>query len=120
MKMNYQNAKLPQGAVKVGSTPTMDNETVKPGILQKHLAPKGKYGYVVVEEGSLKYVWEDENGPALDADPDHPIVIFPERYHHVELPVPVKFRVEFYTVPQDIDVTHPEENRRPGEEFVRE
>ena len=35
--MNYQNAKLPNGAEKVGSTPSMTEETVVPGILKKHL-----------------------------------------------------------------------------------
>ncbi len=117
--MNFQNAKLPQGAVKVGATPTMDNETVKPGILQNHLAPKGKYGLVVVEEGSLKYIWEDEDGPALDCDPDHPIVIYPERYHHIEMPVPCKFRVEFYSVLESVSIKHPNENKRPGEAFIK-
>ena len=59
-KMNYQNATLPPGAVKAGSTPSMTEKTVVPGILKKHLAPKGKFGYLVVEEGSLQFIWEDE------------------------------------------------------------
>ena len=32
-------------------------------------------------EGSLQSVWEDEKGNVLDADSEHPIVIFPERFH---------------------------------------
>ncbi len=51
--MNYQTAKLPEGSTKVGSTPSMTEETVVTGILKKHLAPKGKYGYLVVEENDL-------------------------------------------------------------------
>jgi hypothetical protein len=35
--MNYQNETLPEGARKVGSTPSMTEETVVPGILKKHL-----------------------------------------------------------------------------------
>ena len=96
--MNYQNATLPVGAVKAGSTPGMTEETVVPGILKKHLAPKGKFGYLVVEEGALQFVWEDDADNVLDADPDHPIVIFPERYHHVSITGQVRFRVEFYDV----------------------
>ena len=79
--MNYQKAALPEGAVKVGSTPSMTEETVVPGILKKHLAPRGKFGYLVVEDGALQFVWEDDANNVLDADPEHPIVIFPERYH---------------------------------------
>jgi len=117
--MNYQNESLPKSAVKVGSTPSMTEETVKEAILKSHLAPKGKIGYLVVEKGHCQYVWEDEEGPALDADPEHPIVIFPERYHHVVLTGPVTFRVEFYTLIDGvIEVKHPNENKRPGELFL--
>lgn len=97
--MNFQEASLPTGAVKTGSTKSMTNETVVPGILGKHLTPEGKYGLLVVEEGALRFIWEDDASNALDADPDHPVAIEPERYHHVELTGPVQFRVEFYAVP---------------------
>ena len=117
--MNYQNAILPQEAVKIGSTPAMTEETVVPGILKKHLAPKGKFGYLVVEEGSLQFVWEDEENNVLDADPDHPIVIFPERYHHVSITAKVRFRVEFYDV-GGIDIADNliTKGQRPGEDFI--
>ena len=117
--MNYQNESLPKSAIKVGSTPSMTEVTVKEGILKSHLAPKGKIGYLVVEEGHCQYVWEDEDGPALDADLGHPIVIHPERYHHVIITGPVVFRVEFYTlIGGVIDVKHPQEKKRPGQQFL--
>ena len=117
--MNYQNEKLPQGAVKAGSTPSMTEETVVPGILKKHLAPKGKFGYLVVEEGALQFVWEDDEDNILDADPQHPIVIFPERYHHVSITGKVKFRVEFYDVGGiDIADSSAKVGERPGEDFI--
>ncbi len=117
--MNYQNAELPEGSIKVGSTPSMTEETVAPGILNKHLAPKGKYGYLVVEEGSLQFVWEDEEDNVLDADPEHPIVIFPERFHHVSITDKARFRVEFYEAPSGIapDAAQ-KEGERPGEDFI--
>jgi len=74
--MNYQNETLPEGAVKAGSTPSMTEETVVPGILKKHLAPKGKFGYLVVEEGSLQFVWEDDEDNVLDADPKMMRIMF--------------------------------------------
>ncbi len=117
--MNYQNAMLPERAIKVGSTPSMTEETVVPGILKNHLAPKGKFGYLVVEEGSLQYVWEDEENNVLDADSEHPIVIFPERYHHVLITGKVRFRVEFYEVEiGDGSDVSPKDGERPGEDFV--
>ena len=117
--MNYQNATLPENAVKEGSTPVMTEKTVVPGILKKHLAPRGKFGYLVVEEGSLQFVWEDEKDNVLDADPEHPIVIFPERYHHVSITETVRFRVEFYDV-GGIDIADNliTKGQRPGEDFI--
>lgn len=114
--MNYQNEKLPGGAIKIGSTPSMTEETAVKGILKNHLAPKGKFGLVVVEEGSLQFVWEDDPDNILDADPGHPILIVPERFHHVVVSGKVKFRVEFY-VPEKDDKTEKKEGDRPGEDF---
>ncbi len=115
--MNYQNKNLPEGAVKVGSTPSMNQDTVVKGILKNHLAPKGKYGYIVVESGSLQFVWEDEEG-VLDADENNPIVIYPERYHHVRIEGNVEFRVEFYEVDEaGVDEVNQTGNR-PGQRFL--
>jgi tellurite resistance-related uncharacterized protein len=117
--MNFQNETLPQGAQKIGSTPTMTEETVVPGILKKHLAPKGRFGYLVVEEGGLQFIWEDDAENALDADPEHPIVIFPERFHHVNITGQVRFRVEFYDVGGiDIAAGLKQTGERPGQDFI--
>ena len=97
----------------------MTKETVVPGILKEHLAPKGKYGYLVVEQGSLQFVWEDEDNNVLDANREHPIFIFPERFHHVKITGKVQFRVEFYQVPneQSSDLRQ-ESGARPGQDYV--
>jgi len=117
--MNYQNETLPEGARKAGSTPSMTEETVVAGILKKHLAPKGKFGYLVVEEGCLQFVWEDDEDNVLDADPEHPIVIFPNRFHHVIITDKVRFRVEFYEVPGGVGIDSLlKDGDRPGEDFV--
>ncbi len=117
--MNYQEETLPEGAIKIGSTPSMTEETVAPGILRNHLAPKGKFGYLVVEEGTLKFVWEDDENNVLDSDPEHPIVIFPERFHHVSIKDKVRFRVEFYEVPSGVAIdAEKKEGERPGQDFL--
>lgn len=116
--MNYQNETLPEEAVKAGSTKLMTQDTVVSGILKKHLAPKGKWGYLVVESGSLKYVWEDDMDNVIDADPGHPIVIFPERFHHVVITGEVQFRVEFY-IADEANETPEKEGDRPGAAFVQ-
>jgi len=115
--MNYQDETLPAGAEKVGSTPLMNQDTVVPGILKKHLAPKGKWGYIVVESGSLEYVWEDTPDEVIHAGPGHPIVIFPERFHHVVITGPVEFRVEFYLV-EESKSDSAQQGDRPGTAFL--
>ena len=117
--MNFQNESLPESAGKIGATPTMTEETVAPGLLKKHLAPRGRFGHLVVEEGALQFIWEDDPGNALDADPGHPIVIFPERFHHVKITGKVRFRVEFYEAGGiEIDAGLRHQGDRPGEDFI--
>ena len=84
--MNFQNEKLPQGAELSGATPTMTEKTIAPGILAKHMAPKGKCGLLVVEEGACRFVWEDDADNPIDCDPGHPVGdlprTLPPRPHH--------------------------------------
>ncbi|MCF6211420.1 MAG: DUF1971 domain-containing protein [Gammaproteobacteria bacterium] len=114
--MNYQNETLPIGAVKVSQTPSMTQHTILKGLLKNHLAPKDKHALVVVEEGTLRFVYEDDEESVLDADKDHPIVIFPERYHRVLVDGDVLFRVEFYNVETSPSYLS---GARPGEQFVK-
>ena len=117
--MNFQNETLPEGARKIGSTPTMTEDTVVPGILKKHLAPRGRFGYLVVEDGSLQFIWEDDAANPLDAASGHPIVIFPERFHRVKINGRVRFRVEFYEVDgREIEAGLEPRGERPGEDFL--
>ena len=65
------------------------------------------------------FAHEDEEDNVLDADPEHPIVIFPEPFHHVSITDKVRFRVEFYEVPSGIASDAPQkEGERPGEDFI--
>lgn len=101
--MAFQDECLPFGVDKVNSTPLLTEKTVPKEILKKHLAPKGKIGLLVVEEGSLQFVWDDSPDEVIDADSEHPVVIWPERYHHVVITDPVLFKVEFYGPAQILD-----------------
>lgn len=115
--MNYQNLPLPLKENKIGETPWLNEITVLKPILNKHMAPKGKVGLVIVDEGSLDYVWEDDLDYILTGNKHHPIVIEPERYHHVIITGPVKFKIEFY---KDVEPEFADETAvRPGESFVK-
>ncbi len=116
--MRYQNIELPKEAVKIGETPWFTENSVPQGILNNHMAPKEKVGYVVVKHGSLDYVWEDDLDDVITADSNHPIVIEPERYHHIIITGKVVFKVEFYDS-KNLDVKESDPNApRPGESFI--
>ena len=114
--MIFQNLKLPSIENKIGETSWLTNKTVLKPLLNKHMAPKGKTALVVVKEGSLDYVWEDDLSSVLTCDKDHPIIIEPERYHHLIMTGDVKFRIEFYKddKPSVVD----EQAKRPGEAYL--
>lgn len=114
--MKYQPEKLPEGAVFAAASPVWDEKTVPGAILSRHMAPRGKCGYLVVDRGALQFVWED-TGEVFDAAPGHPVVIAPERYHHVRITGPVVFKVEFYTLPEA--GSHDPGAARPGEAFLK-
>ncbi|MBC2856888.1 MAG: DUF1971 domain-containing protein [Cetobacterium sp.] len=83
---------------KIGSTPLMNEKNIFPDLLKEHSVPKGKWGYVVVENGSLNFMWIDTN-EVLVVDANTPLLIQPERLHKVILTGPVNFKVEFYEFP---------------------
>lgn len=115
-KPHYQELSLPEGAVYAASSPIMTETSILPGILKKHMAPRGKCARLVVKSGTLQFVWED-TGEVFDATPEHPIIIAPERYHHVRLTGPVVFHLDFYTLPATAGTVDPAA-ARPGEQFL--
>jgi len=118
VKMKYSKNCIPKEAIKVGETPFMTGENVFPGILEKHMAPKEKYGNIVIEEGSLDFVWEDNLEEVFTVDKNHPFLIEPERYHHVIITGKVKFKVEFYKIEEKIKESGIDAPR-PGESFIK-
>ncbi|MFK5883577.1 MAG: DUF1971 domain-containing protein [Candidatus Izemoplasma sp.] len=115
--MRFQDLPLPNKDFKLGETPWLNRDTVLQGILNKHMAPKGKVGLVIVKEGTLDYVWEDNLDDVITSDKDHPIVIEPERFHHVIITGDVVFKIEFY---KDSEAnSYNESAERPGEAFIK-
>ena len=113
---HYQAAKLPANAKFSASTPVLTDTTVPSQILGKHMAPEGKCGMLVVLKGNLQLVWED-TGVIHDADPEHPVLIYPERYHHVQMDGPAEFRIDFYEIQRS--GKHDVSAKCPGEKFLR-
>ena len=104
-------------AIKVGETPIMSEKNVFPQILDSHMAPKGKWGKIVVLEGTLQYQWNDHE-TIYYIDSENSLIIEPERLHRVILCGPVQFKVEFYKLNNETLKEFTADVLRPGESFL--
>lgn len=102
----------------LGKTHIMDENTALEGLLNDHMAPVGKYGLLVVTEGSCDYKWNDSD-TIYTIKAGEEFWIEPERLHKVIITGPVKFRVEFYKFPDSVIKEYNESVARPGEEFIK-
>ena len=87
---------IPEGHLFVRATAEFTSETVPKGLLKTHRVADGVWGKAVVLEGELGFVFEDEPDEPLTARQGEPIVIPPNRPHHVIVDDSVRFVVEFY------------------------
>lgn len=96
-----QAADLPPGLVHVRTTPVFDTTTVPAGLLRAHEVAAGVWGRLAVRTGTLVFVFEDTPHEPIALGPGEAIAIPPGRPHHVELPSPATFVVEFHRAADD-------------------
>jgi tellurite resistance-related uncharacterized protein len=101
---------LPAGLVHTRTTALFDSESVPSGLLRAHRLADGVWGRLVVHSGVLRFVFEDDSEP-IEVPTGATVVIPPATPHHVELPQPVTFAVEFWK---------PQPGSVPAEEAHRE
>ncbi len=87
---------LPDGLELVRTTATFDETSVPAGLLAAHRVADGVWGRLVVLDGALRFVFEDDPDGATTVSSGHHQVIPPGRPHHLELDGPVRFHVEFH------------------------
>lgn len=96
---------LPEGLELVRTTDVFDNDSVPAGLLRAHRVAKGVWGRLVVHTGSVVFAFEDAPDDPFTIGSGETMVIPPGRRHHVELPTPATFAVEFHRMPQTVPVT---------------
>ena len=89
-------AKLPEGVELQRTTPTFDERSTPPGLRSAHAVADGVWGRLVVEDGSLGFVFEDTPDDVRALAAGEHQVIPPARLHHVVIDGPVRFAVEFH------------------------
>lgn len=114
--MKFQTLTIPRLRNKTGESPLQNEKTVSHSLLENHEVPDGKVALIVINKGSLDFVWEDDPDTIYTADSSHPIVIEPGRKHHLIVHGRVDFKFEYYTN-VDGDTTSKKE-RKPGADFI--
>ncbi|MGB3735219.1 MAG: DUF1971 domain-containing protein [Ilumatobacter sp.] len=87
---------LPAGLTLQRTTPTFDEHSTPAGLRRAHQVAEGVWGRLVVETGSLGFVFEDEPDVVRVIGSGDQQVIPPAALHHVVLDGPVRFAVEFH------------------------
>ena len=88
--------RLPDGLVLQRTTPTFDEISTPQGLRAAHTVADGVWGRVVVEAGSVGFVFEDAPDDVRMLGAGDQQVIPPARLHHVVIDGPVLFAVEFH------------------------
>jgi tellurite resistance-related uncharacterized protein len=97
------NVDLPDGAEFVRVTPDYDEHTVPAGLLAAHRVADGVWGRLVVRDGSIVIVFEDDPEWRYSIAAGSSQVLPPGARHHVEIVGPVQFAVEFHRVPGEVE-----------------
>ena len=89
-------AALPSDASMYRQTAEFDEHSLPAGLRNRHALKPGTWGRIVVLEGRLRYVIEQEPIAAFVLSPELPGIVEPEVLHHVEPEGRVRLRIEFY------------------------
>ncbi|MBH47887.1 MAG: tellurite resistance protein [Halobacteriovorax sp.] len=87
---------LPPNVAAYKRTDIFTKDTTPKGLLAQHRTLEGVWGKIVVLEGHLTYVIDDNDGETLELSPAQFGVVEPQVIHHVSPQNGVKFYVEFY------------------------
>jgi tellurite resistance-related uncharacterized protein len=87
--------KLPAGVAPYKQTAVFDARTVPDGLRRSHRLKAETWGEIVVEQGRVVYVLEDDDEWSIALRPGLVGVVAPERPHHVEPDDDARFFVRF-------------------------
>jgi tellurite resistance-related uncharacterized protein len=87
---------LPAGLEHVRTTAVFDHENHPAGLRREHRVAEGVWARLVVHTGALEFVFDDEPDAPRHVEAGGSVVIPPGRPHHLDLPEPVTFALEFH------------------------
>ena len=90
------DSELPEGLTLQRTTSTFDEQSTPAGLRKAHRVADGVWGRLLVEQGSLGFVFEDTPDQVRTVSAGEHQLIPPSRLHHVVIDGPVRFAVEFH------------------------
>jgi tellurite resistance-related uncharacterized protein len=87
---------LPVGAVAYRTIGPFDAATLPAGLRAEHRLKPGAWGLLELTEGSLRFVWDDEQGGSDELVAPVRLVVPPQVPHHVEGEGPFALTIAFH------------------------
>ena len=94
--MSERPATLPAGAEAYRTIGPFDAGSLPQGLRAEHSLKQGTWGLVELTEGTLRFVWDDEQGGVDEASAPATLVVPPQAMHHVEGEGPFTLTITFY------------------------
>lgn len=89
---------MPHELRQVRTTSEFTHESTPNGLRKAHRVATGVWGRLVVNEGSVDFVFEDDDAGPLRIEAMHHVDIPPDTPHHVVTHPGCRFVVEFYAL----------------------
>lgn len=87
---------LPLGSVAYRTIGPFGAQTLPSGLRAEHRLKAGTWGVLDLSEGSLRFVWDDEQGGAHELAAPARFIVPPEVPHHVEGDGPFALTIAFH------------------------
>jgi tellurite resistance-related uncharacterized protein len=87
---------LPAEAESYRTIGPFDAQSLPRGLRAEHSLKQGAWGLLALSEGSLRFVWDDDEGGAEDLAAPAELVVPPLVRHHVEGEGPFTLAITFY------------------------
>ena len=87
---------LPLGSVAYRTIGPFGAQSLPTGLRAEHRLKEGTWGVIELTEGSLRFVWDDEQGGAEELTAPGRFVVPPQAPHHVEGDGPFTLTIAFH------------------------
>lgn len=90
---------LPEGAAPYRHLGPFDVDTIPKGLWREHNLKDGVWAVLSVEEGRIRFCWDDAEGGVLLLTQGQHLLVPPIVPHHLEADGPVIVRLSFWAIP---------------------